>query len=311
MTRALHDEILAQSNLYADQQRSAKHDQSPWTPISKEELMAFIGINIAMGVVSLPSMDDYWSTDPILSHAWFRAVISRNRFREILRYVHVTDNSKALDRSSPNYDKLWKVRPLLDVLSKRCIELYSPHPQISVDESMIGTKCRLSFIQYMPKKPVKWGIKVWVCADSVNGYIYTFDVYCGANSSQPLHPNGLGYGVVMKLLAPCLHKGYTVYMDNFYASPQLFKDLLSMNTYACGTLRQNRKKFPDSLKPKAGERAKPRGTSIFAFCNKITVVRWIDNKDVYAMSTLYSDSLCMVRRQPSEECDMPRHNFRL
>ena len=101
----------------------------------------------------------------------------------------------------------------------------------------------------------------------------------------------------MKLLAPCLHKGYTVYMDNFYASPQLFKDLLSVSTYASGTLRTNRKHFPDSLKPKAGERAKARGTPTFAFCDKVTVVRWIDNKDVYAMSTLYPDSVCMVRCQ--------------
>lgn len=146
MTSALHDEILAQSNLYADQQRAAKNDQTPWTPITKEELMAFVGINIAMGIVSLPTMDDYWSTDPILSHAWFQAVFSRNRFREILRYVHVADNSKALDWNAPNYDKLWKVRPLLDVPSKGSLELYTPHPQVSVHKSKKGTKCRLSFI---------------------------------------------------------------------------------------------------------------------------------------------------------------------
>ena len=35
-----HDEILAKSNLYADQQRMA-NDHSPWTPITKEELVAF------------------------------------------------------------------------------------------------------------------------------------------------------------------------------------------------------------------------------------------------------------------------------
>lgn len=75
LTTTFHDEILAQSNLYANQQRMAKNDHSPWTQITKEELMAFIGINIAMGLISLPSMDDYWSTDPILSHAWFRTVM--------------------------------------------------------------------------------------------------------------------------------------------------------------------------------------------------------------------------------------------
>ena len=84
-----------------------------------------------------------------------------------------------------------EVRYLADVLATRFLELYNPHPQISVDESMIGTKCRLSFIQYLPKKPVKWGIKVWVCADAVNGYIYTFDVYCGANSTTAATSNGV------------------------------------------------------------------------------------------------------------------------
>ena len=63
----IYDELLVQTNLYADQQRAAaKNDTGRWTPISKEELMAFIMINIAMGLVSLPTLDDYWSSDPIL-----------------------------------------------------------------------------------------------------------------------------------------------------------------------------------------------------------------------------------------------------
>lgn len=57
---------------------------------------------------------------------------------------------------------------MIDILGSNCKSMYFPHRQFSVDESMIGTKCRLSFIQYMKAKPVKWGIKVWVCADGVN-----------------------------------------------------------------------------------------------------------------------------------------------
>ena len=130
-------------------------------------------------------------------------------------------------------------------LSSKCLELYNPHSQISIDKSMIGTKCRLSFIQYLPKKPMKWGIKVWVCADSVNGYIYIFDVYCGANSTN-VSPssNGVAYDVVFKLAQPCLQMGYTVYMDNFYSSPLLYKDLLEAGTTATGTVHCTRKKFP-------------------------------------------------------------------
>ena len=93
-----------------------------------------------MGVISLHSLDDYWSTDPIISHPWFRCVLSWNRFRQILQYLHIVDNSTAPQQSDPNYDK---VRPLLVEFANRSLELYSPHRQLSIDESMIGTKCRL------------------------------------------------------------------------------------------------------------------------------------------------------------------------
>ena len=69
--------------------------------------------------------------------------------------------------------------------------------------------------------------------------VISSDIYCGANSSEPIHPKGLAYGVVMKLVEPLLNKGYSVYMDNFYSSSALFEDLLSKNTCAVGTLRTN------------------------------------------------------------------------
>jgi len=50
------------------------------SPITKEELMAFIGVIVAMGVVQLLSADDYWSISPILAHPWFQSVFTRFRF---------------------------------------------------------------------------------------------------------------------------------------------------------------------------------------------------------------------------------------
>ena len=37
--------------------------------------------------------------------------------------------------------------------------------------------------QYLPMKPVKRGFKVWVRADSVNGYFCDFNVYTGRSES--------------------------------------------------------------------------------------------------------------------------------
>lgn len=68
---------------------------------------------------------------------------------------------------------------------------------VSVDEQMIGTNARLSFIQYLPKKPKKWGVKVWVLADSANGYVPAFEIYtCAADGVE----HGLAYVVVMHLM---------------------------------------------------------------------------------------------------------------
>ena len=87
-----------------------KGDTRPFTPINKAEFMAFVGINIAMGVVSLPAIRNYWSSDKILAHPWFRTVMSRNRFMETLQYFHVVDNSTAPSSTDPDYNKLWKIQ---------------------------------------------------------------------------------------------------------------------------------------------------------------------------------------------------------
>lgn len=287
-----YDELLLQTNRYADQIRATHNITYPWCPITKEELMAFIGIVISMGLIGLPSYRDYWSCDPILCHAWFRTVMSRNRFCEIKRYLHVVDNSLA-STTTPS-DKLWKIRPMIQILQERSQRMYNPHQQVSVDESMIGTKARLSFLQYMPKKPIKWGIKVWVCSDSVTGYIYTFDVYVGADPSIPKYPKGLAHHVVMKLLQPLFGKGYVVYMDNFYSSPALFEDLLAEQITANGTVRSNRKNFPKfcSITPKP-----PRGTCRFQYCKNMLALCWHDRREILALSTDVGDMKTKVSRR--------------
>lgn len=82
-------------------------------------------------------------------------------------------------RGSPDFDKLFKIRPLLDSLVHSFKTHYTPTKWLSIDESIIGFKGRVSWIQYMPMKPTKWGIKAWTLADSSNGYIWNLRVYTG------------------------------------------------------------------------------------------------------------------------------------
>ena len=226
-----------ETNRYANQNRVAGFQD-----VGLEEMMAFVAMNIAMGIVNTSDVKDFWSTDPILSHPWFPSVMSRDRFLQILYYLHLNNN-----QNNPGNDKLFKERPLLDHIVRQCNKHYKPNCQVSIDEQMIGTKSRISFRQYMPLKPTaKWGIKVWVMADAVSGYCCNLQIYTGKEGNNV--EKGLASRVVKDLMENYQGLGHHVYVDNFYTSPQLFKDLLEAGTLACGTIRSNRKGFPAAVK---------------------------------------------------------------
>ena len=84
---------------------------------------------------------------------------------------------------------------LNDVLDK-ARDTYETSKNISIDEGMIAFKGRLAFRQYMPAKPTKYGIKVWMAADSSNGYVANFSVYLGKESDAP-RTHSLEYDVVI------------------------------------------------------------------------------------------------------------------
>lgn len=72
---------------------------------------------------------------------------------------------------------MWKIHPVIQVVKEQSSKAYVLGKKVSIDESMIGTKCRLAYIQYMPNKPTKRGVKVWVLVEAKTGYIYNFDIY--------------------------------------------------------------------------------------------------------------------------------------
>lgn len=90
--------------------------------------------------------------------------MSGRRFELIMSYLHLNDSEAMPPRSSRGHDKLYKIRPLLDIVVAACQRVYTPSQNLSVDESIISFKGRLSWVQNMPKKPHKWGIKAWALA---------------------------------------------------------------------------------------------------------------------------------------------------
>ena len=102
--------------------------------------------------------------------------MARDRFSLILKFLHLADNKTYIPKGQPGYDPLFKIRPFLTPLITNFQQAYIPHCELSLDEAVVGFKGRLSFIQYLPKKPTKWA---YVLADSVTGYVYNWKLYTG------------------------------------------------------------------------------------------------------------------------------------
>ena len=209
----------------------------------------------------------------------------RNCFEKIRRHLCLNSCFNMLLRDNPANDKLFKVRPLLDRLANTFRKEYRPSKFVSIDEGMVKYKGRLGFKQYMPTKPVKWGIKVWVHADATNSFVSTMQAYTGKkNAGQPEH--GLGHRVVCDLVSNLKGKNYHIFSNNFFTSARLVEDLLSNKLYLCGTTHANRTDFPKDLKAKKPKvKALHRGESLFHQKGNIVASVWKDKKAMAFIST--------------------------
>ena len=169
-TDALWNHIVDQTNLYAEQKRGPE-ERSVWYALTVNEFKAWIALTLNMGIVKKPSLRLYWSTDEIFKTPFFSAVMSRDRYFQIMRYLHFVDNQEEVkDKNSPNYDKLFKVRKLLDLLLLRFLEVYNPERNLSIDETLIKFKGKIYFRQFIPIKPGRFGIKCFTLAEASSGY---------------------------------------------------------------------------------------------------------------------------------------------
>ena len=250
-TKDLLQRIVEETNRYTCQVMGREKYET-LSKVTIEEMRAYLGFSVMMGVVDLPSFDDYWRKEPLLHYAPVAERISHTCFREISRYLHFVDNTTLAPREDPSFDRLGKVRPLLDYLGNKFEVLYQPSEHLAVDEAMIKFQGRSMMKQYMPMKPIKRGIKAWVRADSSNVFFWRIQIYMGRQENRDI---GLGAHVVQSLMKGLEKKYHRVYFDNFFTSARLLEDLERSGVYACGTVRTNRKGFPPTLKnPRLSER---------------------------------------------------------
>ena len=162
------DMMVTSTNTYAEEkieklrqagQLSRGSRWNKWKPVTVQEMRAVMAIIINMGIMSIPDLEAYWKTSWECYIPFFHDVMSRNRFQEIFWNLHIPQPAQ----SSARVDK---VRLFLDHLQQKSQEAFNPGQEVAVDETIVGFRGRVSFIQYCPMKPNKYGLKIlsWLTA---------------------------------------------------------------------------------------------------------------------------------------------------
>jgi hypothetical protein len=177
-TDAIQARIVQKSNRYArsvdPRTGIAVHGRRPVKPIIVAEFWKWTGIVILIGVRHQPCMHDYWHlAEEVLYCKDIANTILRERFEYIKRCLHLVDNSMYVtDRSDPRWDPIGKTQWFLNDLITSFNEHMNPSPFLCVDESMIAYNGRFyGFKQYLPAKPITYGIKVFVMCCATTRYI--------------------------------------------------------------------------------------------------------------------------------------------
>lgn len=204
--------------------------------ITTHELRTFIGLIYIGGALSFnrTNLDILGSKKFGLSV--FKETMSRDKFKQIRRVLRFERNKI---RWCEKEDEFCPIRYIFEQFTCNCMICYQPERKLTIDERLLPLKNRCSLIQFIPSKPDKYGIKLWLLVDATTKYVYNQRPYLGRYEKVERGEQTVGEFAVTKLAEPIFGYGYTLTMDNFFTTLKLAHSLLSQKATIVGTIRGN------------------------------------------------------------------------
>lgn len=283
---AVLEKILEWTNQEAVRVCAERGYKKTFKLFTLSELKAFLGLLFVIGVTKgrNESINQLWGEE--WGRPFLRATMSKSRFEGFLQFIRFDDKESRAERRVT--DKLAAIREVTDVFSNRCKEKYIPSEQVTVDEMLSAYRGKCPFRVYIPSKPAKYGIKIWIIADVPTGYCTYFQVYTGKINNVP--EKGQGVRVVKDLCTHLYGSGRNVTTDNFFTDVTLAQHLLDNSLTLVGTLRKSKGCIPREMLPNAKRELL---SSVFGFSDKMTIVSYVPkkNKAVTLLSTAHHDNV--------------------
>ena len=155
-----------------------------WNAVQKDELSAIIG------VLLLARAEKNWDVDVwhlLLDHKLnptYKACFGVNRFENIRRNLQFDDKRTRVERL--NQDKLAAFSYIWGLFIENCKTQFSLGAYTTIDEQLVPFRGLCPFLQYMPNKPAKYGIKIFWLYDASLTYASNARIYVGRQpGSEP------------------------------------------------------------------------------------------------------------------------------
>jgi hypothetical protein len=174
-------------------------------------------------------------------------IMSLARWEAILRCLHLVRNEDIVhDVNDPRFDRIVKTRWLVEKFYEVSKEIPNLEREVTVEECVIPYKGKYCFIrQFMPDKPIRFGIKVWLICSSKNRFVWKIEVYLGEGTGGEEH--GVGYHVIERMVQGLEGRGHYLVVDNLFVSMNLFHHLMTKGIWAMGIVRRSSKNLPGGL----------------------------------------------------------------
>uniref|UniRef100_A0A8C4PWG8 PiggyBac transposable element-derived protein domain-containing protein n=1 Tax=Eptatretus burgeri TaxID=7764 RepID=A0A8C4PWG8_EPTBU len=216
-----------------------------------------------------------------------KATMAVGRFEDIRHVLRFDDKrTRAVYQET---DHMAAFRYIWDLFLVKCRQRFISSDCVTVDEQLVSFRGRCKFLQYIPKKPAKYGLKIfWLC-DARIPYAIDGIVYTGRQPREEVQKN-LGEKIVLQLCSRLRNIGRNITTDNFFTSVPLAQHLLEKDLTIVGTLRQNKPDIP--LLMKASKSREVYSTE-FGFNSNLTMVSYIRKKGmaVVLLSTIHHDKV--------------------
>lgn len=279
--------IVQQSNLFYFQQKHRPLN------LDRNEVEQFLGTVLYMSVIQLPRLRLYWSSECRVAQV--ADIMARNRWDEIKRALHFSDNSNMAD----NNDKLYKIRPLINSLLTK-FHLLPQDQMLAIHEQVVPYKGKSSLNKVVSNSAYKRGFKVYVLCD-IKGLVHSFDVYTGDTDPLPGEPDrGPSANIVLRLaqFIPSA-ANHLLYFDTSFSSLDLFVALSNWGIPSLGAVKQSQ--LPgcsfsnDSVMKRKGRGGFEEKKTVIESV-EIRAVKWMNVRRLIVASTFASaEPVCMEK----------------